>query len=1009
MMNTTRGEGLSTGQKVDDDDALSECLNLLETMHHHIEQTRKMTLEMTVNKVSFVMMVFHLRDLKLDLEKLIQTSDFLTMYKIRPSMRHIAEVFEDLHNFTVNWSSRSRIFLVYNSSLIVDEINKYSKKISQSLAALLVGSNLSLDFRSSIEALQEKFSSLKIFQEPVYDTLAKEISTCMNDSGCNEVQVTGLLQRLAESLQVPVFEAVKLKRELQDDLEKAESGGLPYVESLQALNDLFRSAQVLNERRRLASLESSLLPTQISPIPSSFFCPITKSIMREPVMIAEEGFTYEKSAILEWFGRGHNTCPDTGKVLQSLSLVPNLKLQQAMDEFFDHMYQAQIVYVLQAMRNQSADMSIEQAVHSLKRLTDLGSKYRQLIFSLDGVEVLLNLLKPSSADLRDVIMKILIDICTGGDAQKIAIVELGTIPLLLKFLQKDPLDKSSLQLLYELSKVPAGKLAFISQKGCMLVLATVLNSSPEKCKPQIQGLLNNLCKDNTKMIMEAARSTLLDPLVEGLTTGDETVKLELLSALLESYDLNELNSAALIEAGIIHPLLGLVQEGSSESMYASVKLLAHLSYTEQNKSALAKAGAIRILVKFLVYPVDEVKVHVTSLLSSLATDRQNADEIDSEGAVARLFTTIMECKDILLQEYSLKTLGSMAKDSRTVRNQVIELGMVPCFHALLESTELSASSRKNILVVLHHVIKDTDDIRAVAPSTEGIKHLIKELEVSDIEEKEVVFAILEALSHAKEMALVMLSNEKLFLVSVGYLEQSNLSMQESAAGLLAKFACYGIERANVKAAFSKHNVFVNLLKLIDNVSSTKITKERAAEGIYYLSSCSSNLTVPVPAALGCLAGLGFKKFQACKVHGGKCIVRETFCLVEAGAIPCLINLIKRKEANAAGWAVKALYSLIEATPNTRGGIDLIMKNDALLAVVESMGYNQDSTIVLVKMLEKIFRVRRYRVIRNLNIAKTVLMRAMASGNAEVRKQAATALMHLGEIATDTSYASTPSA
>lgn len=101
-----------------------------------------------------------------------------------------------------------------------------------------------------------------------------------------------------------------------------------------------------------------------------------------------------------------------------------------------------------------------------------------------------------------------------------AIIEAGAVQLLLSFLRKNPGEKSnSSHLLCELSKIPAGKMAIISEKGSMLVIATVFNSSPENRRPQLRILLDNLCKDDTQMIVEAARSTIFEPLVASLTSG----------------------------------------------------------------------------------------------------------------------------------------------------------------------------------------------------------------------------------------------------------------------------------------------------------------------------------------------------------------------------------------------------------------------------------------------------------------------------------------------------------
>jgi hypothetical protein len=60
------------------------------------------------------------------------------------------------------------------------------------------------------------------------------------------------------------------------------------------------------------------------PIP---ICPITQDVMREPV-IDKEGYTYEKSAILEWL-KTNNKSPITRNVISASELIPNRALIQS--------------------------------------------------------------------------------------------------------------------------------------------------------------------------------------------------------------------------------------------------------------------------------------------------------------------------------------------------------------------------------------------------------------------------------------------------------------------------------------------------------------------------------------------------------------------------------------------------------------------------------------------------------------------------------------------------------
>ncbi|KAL9309862.1 putative U-box domain-containing protein 58 [Arabidopsis thaliana] len=65
--------------------------------------------------------------------------------------------------------------------------------------------------------------------------------------------------------------------------------------------------------------------------PSSFFCPITQEVMKDP-HFAADGFTYEAESIRKWLSTGHQTSPMTNLRLSHLTLVPNRALRSAIEE-----------------------------------------------------------------------------------------------------------------------------------------------------------------------------------------------------------------------------------------------------------------------------------------------------------------------------------------------------------------------------------------------------------------------------------------------------------------------------------------------------------------------------------------------------------------------------------------------------------------------------------------------------------------------------------------------------
>ena len=50
--------------------------------------------------------------------------------------------------------------------------------------------------------------------------------------------------------------------------------------------------------------------------------------MRFLLLFSSSSTTYERHAILDWFGRGHRTSPLTGAELDTTTLIPNLIVKQ---------------------------------------------------------------------------------------------------------------------------------------------------------------------------------------------------------------------------------------------------------------------------------------------------------------------------------------------------------------------------------------------------------------------------------------------------------------------------------------------------------------------------------------------------------------------------------------------------------------------------------------------------------------------------------------------------------
>jgi hypothetical protein len=70
-------------------------------------------------------------------------------------------------------------------------------------------------------------------------------------------------------------------------------------------------------------------------IPAEFICPISHTIMTEPVILLSTGITYELSAIRRWFetSTGTPTCPVTRCHVDLTQYAPNLAMYSAISNW----------------------------------------------------------------------------------------------------------------------------------------------------------------------------------------------------------------------------------------------------------------------------------------------------------------------------------------------------------------------------------------------------------------------------------------------------------------------------------------------------------------------------------------------------------------------------------------------------------------------------------------------------------------------------------------------------
>lgn len=131
------------------------------------------------------------------------------------------------------------------------------------------------------------------------------------------------------------------------------------------------------------------------------------------------------------------------------------------------------------------------------------------------------------------------------------------------------------------------------------------------------------------------------------------------------------------------------------------------------------------------------------------------------------------------------------------------------------------------------------------------------------------------------------------------------------------------------------------------------------------------------------------------MHAGRCSQKGTLCIVDAGAVPNLVKLMKEGSHRSAESAIDALLTLVNIRECKERAVDFLMKHNIMGAAVLLVGRNPSSTEKGVCMLEQILSMKKYQDEKYSIVAKNRLCETMTGGTLEAKKAAAKALAHLG--------------
>ncbi|XP_019709694.1 U-box domain-containing protein 44 isoform X2 [Elaeis guineensis] len=917
---------------------------------------------------------------------------------------------------TQDCCQRSRFYLLLNCRRVVHRLQSTTKEISRALsllplASLELSSTVADDVRQLIEAMGRAEFRAAVAEEEIID----KIETAVQERNSDRSYANSLLSLIAGAVGIS-NDRSEIKKEFDEFKNEVAEAKLrkDIAEAIQmdqiiALLGRADAALSFKEKEvKYYSKRNSLGSQPLEPL-QSFYCPITRDVMEDPVETSS-GQTFERSAIEKWFADGNTNCPLTMIPLNTEVLRPNITLRKSIEEWKER----NTIIIISSIKSTLGSGDEKEVLESLSQLQELCEEKesnRECLILENYLPILVGLLRRSNSMMRNRALSILRLLVKDNDDHKEKIAEVdNAIESIVKSLARRVEEcKLAVALLLELSKNNNVRSYIGKVQGCILLLVTTSNSDNNQAASNAKELLENLSFLDENVV-QMARANYFKPLLERLHSDD--VKNNMVKTLAEM-ELTDHSKATLFEDGALEPLLQLVSHGDVHTKTMAVKALQKLSSFHQNGLQMIRARAVRPLLDLLHLhttssPSLREQVAATIMNIAISARHLGPDEtlgfLESDDEISWLFSLIIltgpNIQQSILQTFYALCQLQLAGDMRAKLRQfsAIQVLIPHC-----ENSDLIV--RANAVKLLHCLMEGGDDNISAEHVGQGCLETLLSIIRTSKNDEEVAAAlgIMSNLPTGYTQITQWLLDAEALPIIVRYLPDGKLSgpfksqLIENAVGALCRFTISSNLECQKRAA--EAGVIPLLVRLLG--SGTALTKRRAAISLAQFSESSIGLSRPVERRGGFLCCSAPPEIGCC-VHMGVCSVEGSFCLLEADAVRPLVRMLGEPDPSASDAALRALSTLIEAE-RLQSGSKVLSEMNGIAPIIKLLS-SQSSELQekALHVLERIFRLEEYKRMYGAS-AQMPLVDITQRRSGSTKALAARILAHLNVLHDQSSY------
>ncbi|OVA16886.1 Armadillo [Macleaya cordata] len=832
----------------------------------------------------------------------------------------------------------------------------------------------------SLSLIPSSFFRGQEYAEVAIQSLSREMQNAQFEISQNQNQIQ-VSEPKEPSLKVPSFEELtEVESEsTETDLYAVDievSTEIPKSVEMPSLINFLRGMDYFGQGNHGSSSSKSLkrLPQvaeYMEPLYETFFCPLTKNIMDDPVTVSS-GVTYERRSITEWFNKFEESaedviCPTTGKKLVTRVLSTNIALKTTIEEWKERNEATRIKVARAALSLASSESMILEALKELQYLCQKKQYNKVQVRNIGIIPLLTQFMVHKDRKVRCMTLETLRLLAEEDDETKEMITKTKTITTTIKMLSSKHLPErhAALSFLLELSTSEplCEKIGSVTGGILMLITMKYNQSFDAFTVESANKILKNL-ERYPKNIKFMAENGLLEPLLNHLIEGTEEMQIQMgdyLGELVLGHD-----TETYVAERASPSLIKMVHSGKTLKKKAAFKALAKISSYHPNSRTIVEAGIIPIMIEEMftgrihnkrMNSKEESAAILANILNSgipLETIQVNSHghKMTSDYIVYNLIQLLINSTSEKLNINLIKILLCLIKTPKSTSTVVSVIKETDASYTLIEFInspfeELGIESLKLLITLtpyMGHTLADR-----LCKTKGQPENLIKNpTESTRITEKHAVSAnFLAKLPHQNlplNLALLYRDTVPTIIQTINEIQRSgtrtsrfaNLYL-EGLVGILVRFTTtlYETQVLQLARNYNFTSVFTELLMR----SASDEVQRLSAIGLEKLSVESINLSKPpqikrtkflklfyLPRFLLFLGSSKQRQrnIQAvCPVHKGACSSETTFCLVDAKAVERLLACLDHENGEVVEAALSAICTLLDDKVDVEKSVNML--------------------------------------------------------------------------------------